>query len=118
MKALVLPYAERQHSFFGSITRPVVSLNFYSERFGQWFVLKNVLVDTGADITVIPFPLGEALVTDVQHGQLIRTFHSEDKQSILNPSKKAATSTEVPSRMFINPSCRSARALDAHVHFW
>jgi hypothetical protein len=41
-------------------------------RFHRWFVLKNVLVDTGADISVLPFLLGQLLIGDVQRGQPIQ----------------------------------------------
>ena len=57
MNLLNFPYVEREHSLFGTVKRPVVTLNLYSKRFARWFILNNVLVDTGADVSILPFPL-------------------------------------------------------------
>ena len=47
-------------------------LNLYSARFARWFSVKHVLVDTGADISVVPLRLGQLLIEDVQKGQPIQ----------------------------------------------
>ena len=72
MTSLIFPYQTREHSFFGTITRPVLTLNFYSTRFARWFSVKNVLVDTGADVSVVPLRLGQLLIEDIQKGQPIQ----------------------------------------------
>ncbi|MCL4871190.1 MAG: hypothetical protein KJ063_19695 [Anaerolineae bacterium] len=41
-------------------------LDLYSQFFRRWFRLSDVLIDTGADLSVIPLRLGEALVPDVE----------------------------------------------------
>ncbi|RKZ54017.1 MAG: hypothetical protein DRR00_02590 [Candidatus Parabeggiatoa sp. nov. 3] len=68
MKKLSFPYIEKEHYLFGKITRPLVRLAFFSERFGKWLEVGQVLADTGADISVIPLPLGQILVSDVEKG--------------------------------------------------
>ena len=68
MKKLTFPYTEKEHRIFGKITRPVVTLAFFSERFGKWLEVGQILADTGADISVIPLPLGQILVSDVGSG--------------------------------------------------
>ena len=68
MKKLTFPYTEKEHRIFGKITRPVVTLAFFSERFGKWLEVAQVLADTGADISVIPLKLGQILVSDVGSG--------------------------------------------------
>ncbi len=68
MKKLTFPCAEKEHHIFGKITRPLVTLAFFSERFGRWLEVGQILADTGADISVIPLPLGQILVSDVGNG--------------------------------------------------
>ena len=41
----------------------------FSERFQHWLAVDKVLADTGADISVVPLPFGEILITDVELGQ-------------------------------------------------
>ena len=72
MTSLTFPYQTREHSFFGTITRPVLTLSVYSIQFSRWFSVKNVLVDTGADVSVVPLGLGQLLVGNVQQGEPIQ----------------------------------------------
>jgi hypothetical protein len=67
MKKLTFPYIEKEHHIFGKITRPLVRLAFFSERFGKWLEVGQVLAG-GADISVIPLPLGQVLVSNVENG--------------------------------------------------
>ncbi len=66
------PYVEQEHPIFGKVTRPLIKLALYSERFGEWVIIKKVLADTGADISVIPLPVGKILVSEVELGQPIQ----------------------------------------------
>jgi hypothetical protein len=54
------------------MTRPLMKLGFYSERFGEWLTVNKVLADTGADISVVPLALGQILVSDVELGEAIQ----------------------------------------------
>ncbi len=69
MTPLNFPYTERSHSLFGTIKRPLMTLCLHSGLFDQWLVLNEVLVDTGADISVVPLPLGQILVDHIEEGQ-------------------------------------------------
>ena len=69
MPALSFPYIEGPSAIFGTVLRPLVSLEVYSELLGQWVLLENLLADTGADISVLPRPLGELLVDDITTGR-------------------------------------------------
>ncbi|MCK5716322.1 MAG: hypothetical protein KAH77_02455 [Thiomargarita sp.] len=66
------PYVEQEHPIFGKVTRPLIKLALYSERFQEWITLKKVLVDTGADISVIPLPMGQILISEIELGQPIQ----------------------------------------------
>jgi hypothetical protein len=68
MKKLIFSYTDKEHCIFGKITRPLIRLAFLSERFGKWLEIGQVLADTGADISLIPLPLGQILVSDVEKG--------------------------------------------------
>ena len=68
MKKLIFPYIEKEHHIFGIITRPLIRLSFFSERFEKWLEVGQVLADTGADISVIPLPLGQIIVSNVENG--------------------------------------------------
>nr|VFJ61815.1 MAG: hypothetical protein BECKDK2373B_GA0170837_11048 [Candidatus Kentron sp. DK] len=68
MRRLAFPCAEEEHRIFGKITRPLVTLALFSERFGKWLEVGQILVDTGADISTIPLKLGQILVSDVGSG--------------------------------------------------
>lgn len=72
MTTLTFSYTEQEHPVFGKITRPLMKISLYSERFGEWLSVNKVLVDTGADISVVPLPLGQILVPDVELGQPIQ----------------------------------------------
>lgn len=68
MSSITFPYLSKAHDVYGEITRPVTVLRFFSERFQDWVQVGNVLVDTGADISLVSMPLGQLLVTDVYAG--------------------------------------------------
>lgn len=72
MNALTCQYIERVHPVFGHILRPAITLHLHSTLFDQWLVLNDVLVDTGADISVAPLPLGQILIDHIEDGQPIR----------------------------------------------
>ena len=69
MPALSFPYVEGASVIFGTVLRPLVSLEAYSELLNRWVPLEDLLADTGADISVLPRPLGELLVDDVTTGR-------------------------------------------------
>jgi len=69
MPGLSFPYVEGASDIFDTVLRPLVSLEAYSELLDRWVPLENLLADTGADISVLPRPLGELLVGDVTTGR-------------------------------------------------
>jgi hypothetical protein len=68
MTTLIFPYKEKRHPVFGQISRPVLAIDLFVPRFGQWLTVQDVLADTGADLSVVPFALGRAFVDEVQAG--------------------------------------------------
>jgi len=75
---------EQEHDIFGKIARSLITVGFYSERFKEWLTVGKVLADTGADISVIPLPLGQILVSDVEKGQPMRIGGALSSNSLFN----------------------------------
>src|SRR3989344_8627425 len=63
------PYIERESRIFGRILKPMIDIEILSKKYGVWYGLNEVLVDTGADITLIPKSVGEILVDDIVEGK-------------------------------------------------
>jgi len=68
MTTLIFPYIEKPHTVFGQITRPVIEISLYSQRFDRWLKINDVLADTGADLSLVPLPIGQILVSNVEQG--------------------------------------------------
>lgn len=63
-------YREQESRIFGKVLRPLVDLDAYSRRKKKWFRLENVLADTGADVSILPKEIGEALLEDITEGRV------------------------------------------------
>lgn len=62
------PYTEKESRIFGRILKPIIYIEIFSEKHDLWCGIDNVVVDTGADITLIPRDIGEELVGDIFSG--------------------------------------------------
>lgn len=62
-------YKKQESRLFGKVLRPLIELEAYSEVTNDWVVLENVLADTGADISMLPRIMGEALIGDITKGK-------------------------------------------------
>ena len=63
-------YKECDSGIFGKVKRPLISLDVKSFT-GEWIHLRDVLADSGADISILPRDIGELLVKDVTKGKTI-----------------------------------------------
>lgn len=68
MTALTFPYVEFPSETFGVTLRPIIALELHSERFDTWILVDRFLADTGADVSIVPLPLGRFLVGDETTG--------------------------------------------------
>lgn len=84
MTQLVFPYTKITHPLFGHTYKPQIRIELYSIRFGLWFAVDNVLADTGADISVIPWNLGQLLVQDIESGIPIQLGQSISEDMMFN----------------------------------
>ena len=63
-------YKEQESLIFGKLLRPLIMIEVYSSSKNKWFVIENVLADTGADISILPRDIGEVLISDVTSGTI------------------------------------------------
>jgi len=63
-------YKECDSGIFGKVKRPLLSIEVKASN-DIWFTLRDVLADTGADISILPRDIGELLVDDITKGKTI-----------------------------------------------
>jgi hypothetical protein len=68
MKKMQFSYIETKHQLFKTIYRPMVRLALFSNNYEKWVEIGNVLVDTGADVSIVPLPLGQILIPKIEQG--------------------------------------------------
>jgi len=61
-------YTEKESRIVGNILKPLIEIEIFSKN-EVWYGLDEVLVDTGADITLIPKYVGEEIVDEIKSGQ-------------------------------------------------
>lgn len=62
---------KRKSEIFGEVRRPLITVRFFSETRNIWIPSYDTLVDSGADVSIIPRYLGNLLVKDVTDGKKI-----------------------------------------------
>ena len=63
-------YKEQSSDIFGKVFRPLIELEVHSEVEKDWIKLKNILADTGADVSILPRNTGELILTDITKGKV------------------------------------------------
>lgn len=63
------PYIEKESRVLGKVLRPLIKIRIFSEKYNDWETIDNVLVDTGADLTVLPRFIGESIINDITIGE-------------------------------------------------
>lgn len=59
------PYEEKSSSIFGAIKRPIAKVRFWSKKYSRWLEY-TMIVDTGADYTLLPFSKAKDLGIDLE----------------------------------------------------
>ncbi len=67
MSEIKFRYQLEDSNIFESIKRPRVRMHIYSRVFKEWLSIEDVLVDTGADLSILPVTLGTVLVGDIKN---------------------------------------------------
>ncbi len=63
-------HKEQESGIFGKILRPLIDIEIYSELESDWIKIKDVLADTGADVSILPRDTGELMVQDFLLGKV------------------------------------------------
>jgi len=48
-----LKYQDRESRIFGSVKRPLIDIEIFSEIDKKWYLVEDILADSGADISEI-----------------------------------------------------------------
>jgi len=63
-------YKECDSGIFGKVKRPLISIDVKTFD-GTWLHLRDILADTGADISLLPRDIGELVVGDITQGKTL-----------------------------------------------
>jgi len=66
------PCKPSKSDIFGKITRPLITIKIYSSTQKIWIPIYDTLLDTGADITIIPKYMGELVTNNISEGKEIK----------------------------------------------
>lgn len=61
-------YIEKESRIFGKIKRPLVTIEVKTYS-GEWLEIKEVLADTGADISILPRNMASLIIKDIEDGK-------------------------------------------------
>ncbi len=61
-------YKAKESRIVGRILKPIIDIEILSDG-GFWYGIDEILVDTGADITLIPRYVGEEIVNEIKSGE-------------------------------------------------
>lgn len=70
MKQSTFPFQVRESSLLGSIRRPLITVSLWSEVLQKWHKVE-MLVDTGADYTILPSYLAILLEVDLEKAKKV-----------------------------------------------
>ena len=65
-------YTKSSSSIFGDVKRPLMTIRIYSNIKKIWIPVYETLLDTGADISIIPKYLGKLIADDISSGKEIK----------------------------------------------
>ena len=69
MPAPRFSYRTGHSDLLGRVRRPLLTISIFSQRFDEWIEIQDLLADTGADLTLLPFHLGELILSEVRDGR-------------------------------------------------
>ncbi len=67
MPAKSFTYTEKDSGIFGKVKRPLITIEIKTK--DGWLEIKEVLSDTGADISVLPRNMGDLVIENVEDGK-------------------------------------------------
>lgn len=64
-------YKEKNSEIFKKVNRPLIQIEIFSENRKIWIPMEDTLVDTGADLSLLPRVIGDLLLDDITIGRQI-----------------------------------------------
>jgi len=64
-------YIKQKSAIFGTVGRPLIRIRIFSEKKKIWIPIYDVLLDSGADVSILPRFLGDMIVNDITKGKQI-----------------------------------------------
>jgi len=55
-------YKERGSATFENVLRPLINLEIYSAIDEEWYIVEDMLVDSGADLSLLPYRQGKLFI--------------------------------------------------------
>ena len=71
MSKVSYKYKERGSTIFKNVLRPLINLEIYSTVDEEWYITEDVLVDSGADLSLLPYRNGKLFILDIESGDEI-----------------------------------------------
>lgn len=71
MSKVSFRYKERGSAIFGKVLRPLINLEIYSAIDEEWYIVEDMLVDSGADLSLLPYRQGKLFISDIESGDEI-----------------------------------------------
>ena len=62
-------YKETKSDIFGTVKRPLIIVKMFSPFKNTWIPIYDTLLDTGADISIIPKYIGNIILEDITKGK-------------------------------------------------
>jgi len=63
-------YIEKDSGIFGKVKRPLITVEIRTKA-GDWLEIKEVLADTGADISIFPRNIAELAIENIEDGKTL-----------------------------------------------
>ena len=71
MSKVSFRYKERGSATFEKVLRPLINLEMYSAIDEEGYIVEDMLVDSGADLSLLPYRQGKLFILDIESGDEI-----------------------------------------------
>ena len=62
-------YREKESRIFGTVKRPLIDIEIFSEVDNKWYLIEDILADSGADVSVLPYNQSLLFVKNIEMGE-------------------------------------------------
>lgn len=71
MSKVSFRYKERGSATFEKVLRSLINLEIYSAIDEEWYIVEDMLVDSGVDLSLLPYRQGKLFILDIESGDEI-----------------------------------------------